>query len=237
MRVVVLGLGGWISSPWLGYPAIYVETDRRILLDAGEGTYARLAQCGLALPDVLVLTHAHGDHILGAPTLLLMARRGGGRVKVVATASVLSSLRRILEAVDMPHLQQNMDPVEVPPDGEVEEGGTRIAFAPARHSVEAVHVRVEHGGRCVAYSGDTAPSDSLVELARGCDLLIHEVSGNPGQEEAAHAVGHSATGDAVDIARRAGVRALMPVHYYLNAPLIPPGVDIYVPYPCASVEL
>ncbi|MGC8973425.1 MAG: MBL fold metallo-hydrolase [Thermoproteus sp.] len=237
MKVVVLGLGGWISSPWLGYPAIYVETDRRILLDAGEGTYARLAQCGLPFPDVLVLTHAHGDHILGAPTLLLMARQRGTRIKVVATDSVMSSLVRILEAVNMPHLQQYMEPVEVPPGGEAREGDTRIALAAARHSVEAVHVRVEHGGRCVAYSGDTAPSDELVELARGCDLLIHEISGNPGQEEPAHAVGHSTTSDAVEIARRAGVKALLPVHYYLNTPLVPPGVYVYLPYPCASVEL
>ena len=232
-----MGLGGWISSPWLGYPGIYVETDTRILLDAGEGTYARLAQCGLGLPDVLVLSHAHGDHILGAPTLLLMARQRGVKIKVVAIPSVIASLRKILEAVHMPHLEQHMEPVEMPPDGVHREGGTKIVFAPARHSVESVHIRLEHGGKCVVYSGDTAPSESLAALAKGCDLLIHEVSGNPGQEEPAHAVGHSTTKDAVELAARAGVRALMPIHYYLAAPILPPGVDVYLPYPCASVEL
>jgi len=232
-----LGLGGWISSPWLGYPGIYVETDRRLLLDAGEGTYARLSQCGLPLPELLILTHSHGDHILGAPTLLLMARHKGARIKVVAIQSVLESLRRILEAVRMPHLEQHMDPVELAPDGVYEEGGTRIAFAPAKHSVEAVHVRIEHGGKCVAYSGDTAPSEALERLAEGCDLLIHEASGNPGQEEQAHLVGHSTTKDAVELAAKAGVKALMPVHYYLSPPLLPPGVNAYLPYPCASVEL
>lgn len=233
----MLGLGGWISSPWLGYPGIYVETDKRVLLDAGEGTYARLAQCGLPLPEVLVLTHPHGDHILGAPTLLLMARVGKSKIKVVAMPSVLESLSKLLEAVRMPHLKDYMDPVELAPDGIYEEGETKIAFAPARHSVEAVHVRIEHKGKCLAYSGDTAPSESLERLAKGCDLLIHEVSGNPGQEEQAHSVGHSTTRDAVELAARAGVKALMPVHYYLFTPIVPPGVDIYLPYPCASVEL
>lgn len=233
-----MGLGGWISSPWAGYPGIYVKTDLNILLDAGEGTYARLAQCGLDMPQAVVLSHAHGDHILGIPTLLLMARQKGLRLKVVATPSVLDSLRKMLEAVHMPHLAQYMEAVALPPDGSTQIGSTRISFAPAIHSVEAVHVRLEHEGRCLAYSGDTAPSPKLVELARNCDLLVHEVSGNPGQEEPAHAVGHSTTKDALELAKAAGVKALLPLHFYISTPLLPPSdVNVYIPHICSSIEL
>ncbi len=32
----------------------------------------------------------------------------------------------------------------------------------------------EKGGKSVVFSGDTSPCDRLVELAKDCDLLIHE---------------------------------------------------------------
>lgn len=237
MRITVLGYGGWISSPWLGYTSLYVETDVKMVLDAGEGTYARMAQCGLPLPDAVFVSHAHGDHILGVPTLLLMARQRGIKLKVIGLASALSSIEKILDAVSMSHLRQHMEPVPIEARGELRLGSTSLKFAPARHSVEAVHIRIEHGGRCLAYSGDTAPNAELEELARGCDVLAHEVSANPGQEAVANAVGHSTTRDAVELAKRAGVKALLPIHFYLFPPSIPPGIDVYVPYTCASIEL
>jgi ribonuclease Z len=237
VKIVVLGYGGWISSPWLGHTSLYVVTDKAILLDAGEGAYARMAQCGLPLPDAVVLSHHHGDHVLGLPTILLFARRAGKRVAVVGLAKALEAARRLLEAVAMPHLAEYMEPVELGPRGEAKLGETLIRLAPAKHSVEAAHVRVEHNGKCVAYSGDTAPTEELVELAKGCDVLAHEVSGNPGQEEPAHAVGHSTTSDAVEAARRAGARALLPIHFYLEPPRVPAGVDVILPYPCAEISL
>jgi len=72
-------------------------------------------------------------------------------------------------------------------------------------------------------------------LARGCDLLIHEASGNPGQEEEAHKVGHSTTADAVNIALKAGVKMLMPIHFYLEPPVVPQGVTIVIPTPCGKI--
>jgi ribonuclease BN (tRNA processing enzyme) len=44
------------------------------------------------------------------------------------------------------------------------------------HPVEAYAVRVEHEQRSIVYSGDTAPSRALVELAEGADLLLCEAS-------------------------------------------------------------
>ena len=36
----------------------------------------------------------------------------------------------------------------------------------------ATGVRLHHGGRILAYSGDTSWTDTLVELARGADLFV-----------------------------------------------------------------
>jgi ribonuclease BN (tRNA processing enzyme) len=44
------------------------------------------------------------------------------------------------------------------------------------HPVETFGYRLEHGGRSVAYSGDTGESEALIGLAREADLLLCEAS-------------------------------------------------------------
>jgi len=58
-------------------------------------------------------------------------------------------------------------------------GGVRVtAFAVDHGDVikPAFGYRIEYAGHAVVLSGDTRPSDALVEAARGADLLIHEVA-------------------------------------------------------------
>ncbi|ABP51261.1 MAG: MBL fold metallo-hydrolase [Pyrobaculum arsenaticum] len=235
MEIYTIGYGGWISSPHIGYTSLYVRTDVGILLDAGECTYARLAQCGLSWPDVVFISHRHGDHILGLPTFMLMARRVGKKLRVVADRETLEAAAELARLVGIENSLPYVEFVEA--SGSVTIGETKLTFAPTSHPVQTLAVRIEHGGKCAVYSSDTAPSDNIVELARGCDLLIHEVSGNPGQEEEAHRVGHSTTADAVEIAKRAGVRMLMPIHFYVDPPVVPPSVTLIIPTPCGRLPI
>lgn len=57
----------------------------------------------------------------------------------------------------------------------------------------------------LAYSSDTEPCDAMVELARDADILIHEAATNT--------LGHSSAAQAGEIARRAGARRLVLIHY------------------------
>lgn len=235
MEVVVLGYGGWISQPAIGYTSLFVKTDVNILLDAGECTYIRLAQCGLPWPDAIFISHRHGDHILGVPTFLLMARRLGRRIKIIGNREVLEAIKSIATAVGVENALAYVEEVEA--RDTLRLGETVLRFSRVLHPVDTLAVRVEHNGRCIVYSADTAPTEAVVELARGCDLLAHETSGNPGQEEEAHKFGHSTTLDAVEIARRAGVRLLMPIHYYVDQPVVPPGVSLVMPTPCGRITI
>ena len=67
-------------------------------------------------------------------------------------------------------------------------------------------------GRSVAYSGDTRPVESLVELAKDCDVLIHEATLDESLEGKAESYGHSSSRQAAQIAKRANVRTLFLTH-------------------------
>jgi len=236
-----LGCGGWISNPLLGPTSLLVRAgELGILLDAGEGVYHALRRCGFDVADVdwVLVTHGHGDHVLGLPTLALYARRAGRVLRVAGPPGV--DVRKLLEAAGIPHYADALSfkPVEPSPQPSLvfEEGGVRVYAAAADHGVPAVAYRVEAGGLAVAYSEDTRPCESVVRLARGCKLLIHEASISFNGERA-HEHGHSAAADAVEVAKAAGVDYLMPVHFYVEPVVIPAGVKVVVPVPCTPVDV
>jgi len=67
-------------------------------------------------------------------------------------------------------------------------------------------------GRKVAYSGDTRPSDNIIELARGADVLIHECTLSEDLRHKANENLHSTPVGAAEVAKHAGVKQLVLVH-------------------------
>ncbi|NPA99841.1 MAG: ribonuclease Z [Crenarchaeota archaeon] len=65
----------------------------------------------------------------------------------------------------------------------------------------------------IVYSGDTAPCESIIELSKDADVLIHEATFSAEEEPSCiWAQGHSRTVDAAEIAKKAGVRVLILTH-------------------------
>src|SRR5262249_58290751 len=55
-------------------------------------------------------------------------------------------------------------------------GPFSIRTAPMRHPVPTLGMRIEADGTALAYSADTGPTDELVGLASGADLLLCEAT-------------------------------------------------------------
>lgn len=67
-------------------------------------------------------------------------------------------------------------------------------------------------GRRIVISGDTRPSPTVVQVAHGADLLIHEASFLAEEAERARETNHSTAAEAAEVARLARVRLLALTH-------------------------
>jgi ribonuclease Z len=67
-------------------------------------------------------------------------------------------------------------------------------------------------GRKIVYTGDTRPSEHIVELSRGADILIHDCTLADELAEKAVENSHSTPHEAAEVAKRAGVKQLVLIH-------------------------
>lgn len=67
-------------------------------------------------------------------------------------------------------------------------------------------------GRKIVYSGDTRPSQAIMELAQGADVLIHDATLSKELEDKAHRYGHSSASQAATIAKKSKAKVLFLTH-------------------------
>ncbi|UCG69913.1 MAG: ribonuclease Z [Thermoplasmata archaeon] len=67
-------------------------------------------------------------------------------------------------------------------------------------------------GRSVVYSGDTRPSRAIIELAKDCDVLIHDATLSGDLEDKAKRYGHSSTTQAATVAKQSNAKVLFLTH-------------------------
>jgi ribonuclease BN (tRNA processing enzyme) len=89
-------------------------------------------------------------------------------------------------------------------------GPFAVETARTAHPVECHAVRLTAGGRSLVYTGDTGPSQRVVDLARGADVLLAEAAHpeGPGLPTALHLTGR----EAGQHAAAAGVGRLLLTH-------------------------
>ena len=108
-----------------------------------------------------------------------------------------------------------MEPFEVHRDEQVRVTATLVSHFPVAPSYG---YRFDFNGRSVVFSGDTGPSENLIRLAAGADVLVHEVidpdwiASRPPASRQHHQSAHTAADQLGPIAERAGVRTLVLTH-------------------------
>ena len=95
--------------------------------------------------------------------------------------------------------------------GRIHKGET-IELPDGRSLAPAELVGPPRSGRKVVYSGDTRPCESVVKVAEGADLLIHEATFGDEEKDRARETEHSTAAEAAQVALAAGARKLVLHH-------------------------
>ena len=157
----------------------------RFAIDFGTSSLIALAQQGISPNsiDAILLTHLHGDHCGGVPFLLLDAMLAARRERplvIAGPAGTPAHLAALQEAlfpgshVMTPRFPLTHQELALGVENRVLD--LVVTPQPARH-VRETHptaLRVEVGGRVVAYTGDTEWTEDVARIAGGADLLIAE---------------------------------------------------------------
>ena len=226
MRLTVVGCSPTWPNPGSAQSGYLVEAGgSRLLLDCGPGVLSRLRVAEpWPLVDGIVLSHLHLDHcgdlwawLWG---LLVGPARGLAGPELWIPAGARSELDRFAPA----HLfAQAFTLREYEEDEPFTAGGFSLRARRVPHyGFSAFALRVERDGTVLAYSGDSAPSDALVEIARDADLFLCEAT--LAEPELSGALGHLTAADAQEAAQRANARRLVLTHRSVERPA-PDGVE------------
>lgn len=244
-RLILLGNGGGPrpnkrhnQSAWV----VLVDSVPYVV-DCGGGVSRQLVMANIPLKSLryIFLTHHHSDHNLEYGSLMYNAWVSGfkGRIDTYGPPP----LARITELfLEMNAYDIN---IRIPDEGrsplkpmifphEFSQGGfvlendrVKVTAALVNHPpvVPAFAYRFDTPDRSIVFSGDTTPCDSLIRLAKGADILVHEVIHKPSLARLLSRIpnadrllehivaSHTTHEDVGKVARDAGVKTLVLTHF------------------------
>lgn len=225
MRLTVIGCAGSYPGPDSAASCYLLEADHegrtwRVLIDLGSGALGTLQQYVDPLTlDAVLLSHLHPDHYFDISGLYVVWKYHPSgpqeRIPVYGPAGVARQAARAYGLPKEPGMSAEFDFREYD-DAPIRLGPFTVKAVRVVHPVPAYGMRVEVGGRTLAYSGDTGPCSALVDLAKGADLLLAEAAFVEGGDNPADL--HLTGTEAGRAAHDAGVGRLVLTH-------IPPWHD------------
>jgi ribonuclease BN (tRNA processing enzyme) len=197
-QVVMLGTGTPLPDPERAGPCTAIVVNGTpYIVDAGTGLVRRAAAArdkGVAALrpvnlKIAFLTHLHSDHTLGLPDLMITPWIMGRKepLELYGPQGTQAMVNHILEAYEvdrkiraegMEHSNNTgwkVNVHEIKPGVVFKDANVTVtAFAVRHGNVNAFGYRFASSDRTIVVSGDTSPTDAIVENCHGCDLLISE---------------------------------------------------------------
>ena len=219
MRLTVIGSSPAWPNPGSAHSGYLVEGPGKVLLDCGPGVLGRLRETELwPSVDAIAITHFHLDHwgdlvpwVWGSfylssngpvPRPELWVQPGG--------AAFLTALGERLGFPDM--FERAFQLAEYEPNVAFSAGGLSVTPIRVPHyTLQTYAFRVQNSSRVLAYSGDSAPCDELVESARDADLFVCEATLLRGDLDG-EPRGHLSLDEALDAFERSRARRLLLTH-------------------------
>src|SRR5215471_4196434 len=201
-RLILLGTkGGPSLSDWRKNPATLLLINRSpYLVDCAYGASRQLKAAGVSANELryVFITHHHSDHNLDYGAVIYNAWATGRPVQIDAYGPPgLEGMTRAfweysrfdidtrIEDEGRPDLRKLVSVHEFSKPGVIlQNDDVKVTSTLVRHPPikQAYAYRFDARDRSIVISGDTTYAPELADLARGADVLVHEVMYLPGVE-------------------------------------------------------
>ena len=223
MKITILGSGTSVPSLKRSSSSILITTEQSLLLfDTGAGTMRRLLEVGITIDKIthIFYTHLHPDHTSELVPFLFATKyppihESRKPFSIVAGQGFVDFYKKLKTVygtwIELAPGLVEISELNTKDRDHLDGGFFDIDSLPMNHTEISLGYRVtDSRGRSVVYSGDTDFCESLVELAKGADVLICE-SAFPDDMKV---TGHLTPSLAGEIAEEAGVKKLVLTHFY-----------------------
>lgn len=188
MRVQFLGSGDAFGSGGRFNTCFHVtQGSSRFLVDCGASSLIPMRRFGVDPNGVstIFISHLHGDHFGGLPFFILDGQFYSRRTNPLTIAGPPGLRQRLRDAMEIFYpgssfveRQFALEIIELEPEQKKAIDGITVIPYLVEHAcgTPPFALRLECGGKVLAYSGDTEWTQSLVSAARDADLFIVEAS-------------------------------------------------------------
>ena len=137
-KIVILGTSSSMPTKSRNHPGIFIKFNKRgILLDCGESVQRQLRIMKISPTDIdyILITHWHGDHILGLPGIFqsLSSMNYKKRLNIIIPKENIENLKRLIEDFIIP-INFDINIIEAKDDLIVDEEDFQIYGIKTKHS-------------------------------------------------------------------------------------------------------
>ena len=212
----LLGTGAAVSDANRSTTMLAIENSQSlVVIDCGGDAVQKLQLSNANIDNLkaLIITHEHADHVSGFPLFMeriwLLGRQEP--LPVYGIKEAISQAKRMHDSFDTSdwpgypqiewHEVKRINNALV-----LDDKDWLIHASRGKHGVPVIGLRIvsKQSANVVTYSCDTEYSESIVSLAEGSKILLHEASGD--------LKGHSTAIDAARAAAKSKSKRLLLVH-------------------------
>jgi ribonuclease BN (tRNA processing enzyme) len=181
VRLTVIGSSPAWPNPGSAQSGYLVEGSGKLLLDCGPGVLGRLRENGTHV-EAIAITHWHLDHWGDLVPWAWLNAYGPEDYRLECSVWVPPNGIEELHTFaahwgNDAMFDKAFTLHEYEPGTVMRMAGFEVeAHRLPHYTLEAYGFRVRDGGKVLAYSGDSAPTQELARLARGADLFVCEAT-------------------------------------------------------------
>lgn len=208
--------------------ALLIDGDEQnagsILIDCGPGIVASMHRCGRHASEIttIILTHSHGDHILGFPYLVwnkfyegLQGTPSTRAINVYGLENSIALAKLMLEGCYREtrfsfechfHVITANDPIA--------HGTLTIDTCAAVHTTPTISLSVMSDTSSIVFSSDSLPNRNIDRFTRAPSILFHEGMWTEVYRDLANKAMHATAKDASHVAMQLQARQLVLLHIF-----------------------